>query len=222
MMQLPKELKNFHHAYLIRGDTDTEKLLVQELTERGVQTEGNADFYTRSYETFGIDEARDLVARSQTRAMGESAKYFLITASVITREAQNALLKALEEPQSNSVYFFIVPSPHALLATLRSRMHIIHVQASHSISRNAIAFLEDTFAGRISSIDALVKNGDVSQALSLLADLERALSSMKASIQYADGLRALWRARRSIATENAPLKTMLEHVALLLPRSKKT
>jgi DNA polymerase-3 subunit delta' len=42
-------------------------------------------------------------------------------ASAITEDAQNALLKTLEEPPASSVFVLVTPTPDVLLATVRSR-----------------------------------------------------------------------------------------------------
>ncbi len=43
----------------------------------------------------------------------------------MNRSAQNALLKTLEEPPANTYLVIITPQPNALLATVRSRSHLV-------------------------------------------------------------------------------------------------
>ena len=59
----------------------------------------------------------------------ESTKHLIIVAPSYRIEAQNALLKLLEEPPRNIVFILIVKSKAALLPTIRSRMQIETIQA---------------------------------------------------------------------------------------------
>lgn len=62
-MDLSKHIDkdNLHHAYLIEGDP--RRVVPQVfsfLEEMGVETKGNPDLWQREFETFGIDDAREL------------------------------------------------------------------------------------------------------------------------------------------------------------------
>ena len=79
--------------------------------------------------------ARDISIK-QVRALGE---FMSVTAALspwrvavidsmdeLNKEASNALLKMLEEPPPNTLYFLVSHSPGKLLPTIRSRCRILH------------------------------------------------------------------------------------------------
>lgn len=71
---------------------------------------------------FRIDDAREVIAQSY---LANDKEYFVIlNAPSYSIEAQNALLKILEEPPQNVHFVLIAPSKNALLPTILSRLHI--------------------------------------------------------------------------------------------------
>lgn len=115
-----------HHAYVIVGGAATREGLISHLAKKHkIRMTGNPDFYDRQYETFAIDDAREVKSLAETRPANEGAyKVFVLTMNAITVEAQNALLKLLEEPPEYARFFLIMPSAHLLLPTVRSRVRI--------------------------------------------------------------------------------------------------
>jgi len=70
----------------------------------------------------GVDDARSLRDRLQMSPMlGQSHVIIIDEAHMLTREAQNALLKALEEPPSHIHFIFATTAAAKVLPTIRSR-----------------------------------------------------------------------------------------------------
>ena len=67
-----------------------------------------------------IDEARKIIDEAYVAERED--KIIVIAATKFGEEAQNALLKILEEPPKNTVFFLITPFINALLPTIRSRL----------------------------------------------------------------------------------------------------
>src|SRR3989344_5872540 len=112
------------NAYLVAGTTESIPAVLALLEKQGIPTHANPDVYVRTYTHFGVDEARELRERAYMRALQHAQckrRAFVVASPGMTTEAQNALLKTLEEPPADAVFFFIVPSPDSLLATIRSR-----------------------------------------------------------------------------------------------------
>ncbi|MEK7108920.1 MAG: hypothetical protein AAB919_00595, partial [Patescibacteria group bacterium] len=99
-----------HHAYYIEGDLSQFEAYKKEIPH----------FIAQKYERFGVDDSRELTARASLKVLGETT-VFLIGASSMTSEAQQALLKLFEEPQKGVIFVFLIPHG-TLLPTLRSRM----------------------------------------------------------------------------------------------------
>jgi len=76
----------------------------------------------------GIDKARTLLAESRYAPReGKIKVYLLDEAHRLTRDAQEALLKELEEPPAHVVYLLCTTEPQGLLNTIRSRSTRIKV-----------------------------------------------------------------------------------------------
>jgi len=82
-------------------------------------------------EQFLIDDAKKVTKEAYIAE--SSSKYIMIVASSYRIEAQNALLKLLEEPPKNIIFILIAPSKTALLPTIRSRMQITHIQTEKEV-----------------------------------------------------------------------------------------
>lgn len=71
----------------------------------------------------GIDEVRNIKESAQVAATGGKYKVFVVDeCHMLTREANNALLKLLEEPPSHVVFILATTEPHKLLDTVLSRV----------------------------------------------------------------------------------------------------
>jgi len=76
---------------------------------------------------FKIDDAKAVL--SEAYIAEASQKTLLICASSYRIEAQNALLKLLEEPPRNIVFILIASSKNGLLPTIRSRLPIRKIES---------------------------------------------------------------------------------------------
>ena len=73
-----------------------------------------------SKDEFLLDDAKDVIKEAY---IAESTnKYLVLIAKGYRVEAQNALLKILEEPPRHIVFIVVAPSKTALLPTIRSRL----------------------------------------------------------------------------------------------------
>ena len=94
-------------------------------------TPGNPDFIFIKPEpgkSIGIKEVRILKKKISRKPFGQKYKIiFIQEAESLTIEAQNALLKTLEEPPSHTIIILSVPSEASLLPTIQSRCRIFHL-----------------------------------------------------------------------------------------------
>ncbi len=79
--------------------------------------------FAKHYDSFLIDDARTIKSLAVEKTDRESL--FIISFTHINNEAQNTLLKLIEEPRPQTTFFFLFPQAKKLLPTLRSRMEII-------------------------------------------------------------------------------------------------
>ena len=207
------------HAYLVAGTESAINGVIAYLRERGIEAVGNPDVSIRTYNQFLIDDARELTARASSKALRER-RVFIIVASTFTGEAQNALLKTIEEPVAGTLFFIITPAPHSLLPTVRSRMQNLELG---SVEEKGIvdagAFLKSAPGERILMLKPLLDKDEddkrnIGSILTFLSSLERMLE--KSPVQSRQGLEAVYRARKYAGDKGSLLKPLLEQVALLV------
>lgn len=200
--------------YLVRGGRE---LLAPVLEHLGVAA-GDRDTVIIDCMRFGVDDARALASRASSKALTASHRTFIIVAADITREAQNALLKTLEEPPANALFVFIVPTPETLIPTVRSRMNSIQLMADRSsLTKTEKDFITATPQKRLDMLKPLLETDgdtprDIGAILAFLGSLERACGAKNPS-----GLAAIYRARKYATDSGALHKPLLEQLALLIP-----
>jgi hypothetical protein len=91
----------------------------------------NPDLLLIEDEKIGIKEIKILINHLSTKPFGQTAKSAVILDGTnITPDAQNALLKTLEEPSGESIILIGVDSETKLLPTVLSRCLVISLQPS--------------------------------------------------------------------------------------------
>lgn len=93
--------------------------------------------------SIGIAEVRNLQKKLSLKPFQENEKVALISeAQNLTTEAQNALLKTLEEPNPTTKIFLTAPDGYWLLPTIVSRCEIIRLLVKPQIELNEKEFQE--------------------------------------------------------------------------------
>ncbi len=215
-----------HHAYAFAGQAEVvTPILLKALGRSGVETRGNPDFRSETFDVFGIPEARELKEAAYRKAVSGGKKVFVIYARGITKEAQNALLKVLEEPPENTQFFLVVPSLEILLPTLRSRLHILPGVSERKRAMNSACaedFLGSPISKRLKIIQRMLKGVEEEVGKQSLAtfldDLECSLASKERGTM-AEALSELLEVKKYSRDRAPSFKLLLEHLALVLPRS---
>jgi DNA polymerase III delta prime subunit len=235
-MPLSDSLKTLsHHAYLLIGSEEIHAELISILEKKHkIATHANPDFFDLKYQTLTIDNAREVKSLAGTKPMYENAKeIFILTMNGITVEAQNALLKLLEEPPEYAHFFLIVPSAHLLLPTVKSRLATLSVSSTFSkgsalssgkvvdseIVEEAAAFVKMSAAKRLEFIKDLMD--DISKekkskqhAIELLNGIESVLYEKGRIKEARHALETIDTARKYLNDRAPSVKMLLEYVAL--------
>jgi DNA polymerase III delta prime subunit len=209
-------------AYLVEGSSETLDALVDLLSKEGVVERGSPDLFLRAYRSFGVDDARDIRDRAQRKAVTRDGRIFALFAPGITVEAQNALLKVVEEPPAGALFFLVVPSPQTLLPTLRSRMQTMRIGTKGG-NTDAESFLAATPPKRLEMLKVIYEHDDdegrdMAKVLAFLEGLEACFAKEKPTPSRQEGLLAIYRARKYASDKGSLLKPLLEQIALLTPR----
>jgi len=188
-------------------------------------TVGNPDFWCKEFDSFGIEDGH-LLRKMQTRkGVGGGSKFFVFSFSSITEEAQNTLLKILEEPTAGTHFFIITPSLAQIIPTVLSRVIIIPRAdlteiSSGSLEKEAQQFLNARPAKRLVLIKSLVEEKDKAQATLFLNGIEKILAhkfnSGKSDPGAVRQLKKTACARRDLLTTTPSIKLIFEHLALTL------
>lgn len=137
------------HAYMLCGPRGTGKKSIARLCAmtalcrgegakpcgvcgpcRRVLSDTHPDVHTvlpeKGKQTIGVSVLRDVLAEVGVKSFEASAKVLVFPeAERMTPAAQNCLLKTLEEPPQDTVFFLITEQPGSLLPTIVSRCRVI-------------------------------------------------------------------------------------------------
>lgn len=93
--------------------------------------------------TLGVDEIRDLVRQAALSPAGSRWQILIIEdADRLTEQANNALLKAVEEPGARTVWMLCAPTVEDVLPTIRSRCRLVTLTTPSA--PDVTAFLQRT------------------------------------------------------------------------------
>lgn len=110
-------MKLNHHAFLIPHRYDD----IREALRAELSRDEAPEIIEFVETTFPIDRARALIDLA-SRKSEERGQVFIVAFDSILHEAQNSLLKLLEEPTPNTYLFVVTPNPHLLFPTVKSRL----------------------------------------------------------------------------------------------------
>ena len=122
------------HAFLITGGTKESRInyIINKQAELKV-SRFDAITLGPIEESIGIAQVRDFQRQLLLSPYNSLKKLGIIEeAQTMTVEAQNALLKTLEEPPPNTIVFLECPTPDALLPTIVSRCQLINLGTTAS------------------------------------------------------------------------------------------
>ena len=195
-----------HHALVCRVDS------VQSFSLN--QTDTGADVYDQYFVKFGIEDARDLVLKAYGTPNTETTQCLVVRTDFITLEAQNALLKIVEEPPASTRFVFVLPNDFTILPTLASRFSGYVADTKVEIQQNEIfdLFLKQNYKDRLQAIEQATKNKDINWQRAVKQGLISYLKQQK-SIKQLGQLEYI---ARMLLTRGASNKMLFDHLALLL------
>lgn len=161
-------------------------------------------------ERFGIDDARALKEVAAHRPLLSEAFSIVIAAQDITLEAQNALLKVLEETRSDKIFYLIVPRESLVIPTLRSRF--VKAERSTGEVHRAEEFIRLSYTERLDWIANQAKNAPLE-----LSSLVTKLGQLDSHRLTAEAKRSLLLISQYVYNRGASRKMLLEELALALP-----
>jgi hypothetical protein len=204
-----------HHAVVFEGDRAAglgeARAYIEEVL--GLRFDANPDISVAEHTVYGVDEARALKERASQTPLG-SAQVFVLVVERFTREAQNALLKLLEEPAPATHFILVVSSVRTLLPTVQSRLaYGRRVHGLLAEAERAAAFAVGTIAERYALIAPILDDKDRTKAREFVDALEAYIHD-HGVIAHAAMLREIVFVRTYLADGSSSLKMLLEHLAV--------
>lgn len=212
-----------HHAYCIIGSnsvSDKVKSFLEK--EQNITIQSNPDIFEHFYEVLTIDDAKELKNIHQNKPVSDDGKrFFILTVNAIPIEAQNALLKLLEEPAPYAHFFLIIPSLHILLPTVVSRLCFVDMGIRNNKNDEVLAekFLKMSVAKRLEFVKKMIdeiadEKRPKNDAVELLNAIQNIVYKEKSVVKGFRSLRAIELACQYSTDRSPSLKILLEFVAL--------
>lgn len=152
---------NINHAYFLECSDETKGVNeAKEFAERifGANIENNPDcnIFTTDEKSIKVDSIRELQKDISIKPLMNLRKVYIIPqASKLNIQAQNCLLKTLEEPPAYAVIILISSSIYSVINTIRSRVKRVKIYNSEELNiRNEVKEIIDSIENK-SVIDVL-------------------------------------------------------------------
>lgn len=208
-----------HHAYGIESAHP-----LRERIKTVLPLEECSYIFDKTYDSFKMDDAREVKQLQSEKT--EKASVFILEFSTINAEAQNALLKVLEEPTANTYFILIFPNTRYLLPTLQSRLSLVRVpleEKKDGESRLAFSsFLDMSLQQRFDIIKKLTdkKQDPPLKKSELGAFLNEAetyyLEKTDKNKQDISLMEEIFNSRNYLQAKGASKKMILENIAMQL------
>lgn len=214
-----KKTNDLHHATFFVGDIEYIKNIVTDFLNRELKykTNGNPDFKKINYKSLSIQDAREIINSSERKSVN-GKMIFLISFDFISLEAQNSLLKVIEEPTKDTYFFFISPQDN-LIETLKSRMQVYRDDSEETnIKEKSIIDMnmKDRLGVVKEIVDSIADEDSTKQdAIGLVNKIEKELYKNGTS-KNAQSLSACAKAREALFDRGAPVKMILENLVLTI------
>lgn len=186
--------------------------------------------------TIGINAIKALQQKLFLKPLKGDMKACIITeADKLTLPAQNALLKALEEPPINTLVFLLIQNATALLPTIRSRCNEINISGKEialtneekdTINKKWLSLKKASLGEKLKNAQDLAKEKDESVLLLekfLLVLAEKLNESIKSHdeniFEITNDIKLIQSTHTLLRTTNTNPRLIFEHLFLSLPTS---
>jgi hypothetical protein len=221
-----------HHAFVIEASSQEGIATAHAWVEKElhISIKANPDVVVVQYGLFSIEDARRVSQLAAGAPFAGTHKVIIIAADRAYHETQNALLKLFEEPPAGVHFFLILPTLGNVLPTLLSRVSVLTPTTSqtatlpetvkefiHGGKEKRSAIIKKLSSGK--DEDARRENRE--EALQLVNGIEVvAYTAMRTKAQktLVALLSDIAVLRGYLYDRSAPLRMILEHLSIVLPK----
>jgi DNA polymerase III delta prime subunit len=219
--------EDFFHAYVIGGHKDDARDFIESfLNDKKINLEKNPDVLISEHVIFTIDHVRNLREWLKLTPLGEQ-KIYIVYATFITKEAENALLKTLEEPVAKTHIILATPKPEMLLPTLLSRVQVIIPDSTKNKGVHKVEeFIAMNIGERMEFVKNLVEKGDDEyasaevreKAVAFFDDLEKYFSKniSKTTKDSARKIESILKLKKYLFSPACSTRNIMETLALTI------
>jgi DNA polymerase III delta prime subunit len=209
------------HAYLVIGGDPSE---IEQLARELADTLGisKSDFHPIEGEgTISIERIRTLIHDLSLRPHSSPEKLALIkNAQKMTPEAQNALLKTLEEPPGDAVIILSIPQEGGVLPTIASRCQKLRLSGEEEFFQADVPELYEIssmpLVERFKLAETLAKNEELPNVVDgWLVSLRKVMKQESSAAHLAE---SVFSVKKLISDTNVNRRLLLEQLFLELSR----
>lgn len=186
--------KKFSHCYLFYGSEEKATAYINKLANSIfcnnlnscgkcyfclLSKNNNPDFQRISFEKFSIENSRALIDSVFKTTILGGKKIYILKIGQATREAQNAMLKVIEEPPQNTYFLIYSRSFFDILDTLKSRAVVVFAASAEKENKNSVKIEKFLRLNTVERINFFSKIKDKEEAKNFILDLIGYLRSEK-------------------------------------------
>lgn len=223
--------KDLYHSYVVEGEPEILAYeLVRFLEDRGDIKSKSPDVLCQVYESFSIDDSREIKEWNSQMGISGGKKICIIATRFINREAEQALLKILEEPAESTHIFIVIPNTSLLLDTIISRAQV--VKLGHGVSKEkrelATKFIKSNPKARLEIVSQIIKNNKDEDNSSILRGYVVSFVNELEMVLYEEwkkdrsdkklqlSLEEIEKNKNFLNIPGSSVKMILEHLALVV------
>lgn len=225
-----------NHSYIIQGDPAVAPAELKNfLVSRNLFNIDSPNVFFEAYEALDMDEGHKIKEWHSLASYDGGIRACIVGAKFINREAEQSLLKILEEPGERTHFFIIVPDVESVLPTIRSRCHVVYLDKNNKYESWVNKFVGSSIKDRIDMIALILKSAEDAdtsatirfEAKSILDSLEKNLftefkkdtknKNLPAGRQDTEWvLGEIIKAKKYLRNPGSSVKMLLEHIALVI------
>jgi len=221
---------NFFHAYVVGGHREDARVFIDAfLKDKQINVESGPDYTVSEHVIFTIDHVRALREWQNLSAVGKQ-KVYVLYITFITAEAENVLLKTLEEPVAHTHIIIAIPKPEMLLPTLLSRVQVLIPEThTHGGIKKIEEFLALTVGERMEFVKKMVEKSDDEyasaevreKAVAFFDDLENYFAgklkiNSEIGKKEAERIESILKLKKYLYTPASSVRSIMETVALTI------